>query len=226
MDHSNYLNNCIRSSRIGLYRGLGIIGILLTVVGCSRGPSKVDVPSYDPRGAASRAMKEYDTNQDGFIAGEELDKAAGLKAAMKTFDSDQDGKISQQEITERVATWARMGVGITKFNCIVTLDGSPLEGATITFVPEKFLAELLQEAQDVTNLVGTATPRIPKEKRPSPDTPPGMQVGLYQVVISKKQGDEELIPAKYNTATTLGQEVANDDWAIANNRVQFNLTSK
>lgn len=222
MNQSSRDRNRIRS----LHAGLAAAICCLAISGCSRGPSRVEVPSYDPAGSAARAMKAYDTNEDGFIAGDELDAAPGLKAAMKTFDADQDGKLSQQEISDRVAAWARMGVGITKFNCLVTLDGTPLEGATITFVPEKFLAHFLIEAQDVTNLVGTATPRIPKEKRPAPDTPPGMQVGLYQVVISKKKGSEELIPARYNTATTLGQEVSNDDWAIANNRVRFDLTSK
>lgn len=222
MNRSSRNRNNIRS----IHAGLAAAAVGLALSGCSRGPSRVQVPSYDPTGSAARAMKAYDTNEDGFIAEDELDAAAGLKAAMRTFDSDQDGKLSQQEIADRVGAWARMGVGITKFNCLVTLDGTPLEGATVTFVPEKFLAQYLLEAQDVTNLVGTATPRIPKEMRPAPDTPPGIQVGLYKVMISKKRGSEELIPAKYNTATILGQEVSSDDWAIANNQVKFDLTSK
>lgn len=198
---------------------------LCLAVGCSGG-SSLEVPGYDPGGAASRAMKIYDKDGDGFVAGEELENAPGLKAAIKNLDSDDDGKVSQQEIADRVAAWAKMGLGVTMVKCLVTLDGAPLEGATIRFVPEEFMAGVIQEAVDVTTPVGSASPRIPKENRPSPDTPPGTQLGLYLVKISKEEGGKETIPAKYNTETILGQEVSNDDWAMLNNQVKFTLTTK
>jgi hypothetical protein len=224
---------CSQRSRIvakslcrSLHTGLSAAGICLAVAGCSRGPTRLDAPDFDPAESAGRAMKQYDQNGDGFVAGDELEKAPGLKAAIKNLDMDDDGKVSEQEIADRVNTWLKMNVGLTKFSCLVTLDGTPLQGATVTFVPEEFLGGAVQQAEDVTTMVGSASPRIPKEKRPSPDSPPGMQLGLYQVQISLKQGDKETIPAKYNTQTVLGQEVSNDDWAIQNNQVRFNLTTK
>ena len=171
-------------------------------------------------------MEIYDKDGDGFVAGEELDKAPGLKAAIKNLDTDKDGKVSGEEIAARVSAWQSQQIGLTMFTCDVLLDGRILEGATITFEPEEFLGGAVQEAADITNLVGMATPKIPKEKRPSPDSPPGMQAGLYKVRISKVVGGQETIPAQYNTATTLGKEVSSDDWALNNRQVRFEMKSK
>jgi hypothetical protein len=170
-------------------------------------------------------MEIYDSNRDGFVADAELDKAPGLKAAIKNFDADRDGKVSEQEIAARVTAWEKMNIGLMSFGCEVTLDGAPLSGATITFDPEPFLKGVIQEASDVTTLGGTATPTIPKDKRPATDTPPGIQIGLYKVKITAGEGSGS-IPAKYNSDTILGQEVSQDDPSILNNRVRFNLTTK
>lgn len=210
--------------KIAVY-GLGTAGVCAALVGCS-GSSTVEVPTYDPVGSAAKAMEIYDKDADGFVAGDELDNAPALKAAIKNLDANKDGKVSEQEISDRIRAWDKMSVGLTKFSCLVTMDGTPIQGASVIFVPEEFLGDAIQQAEDVTTMVGSAVPRIPKEKRPSPDTPPGVQLGLYKVQISKKEGEQEKIPAMYNSETTLGQEVSNDDWAIQNNKVQFNLKSK
>jgi hypothetical protein len=205
--------------------GVVTLGLCLVMAGCSRGPSRIDVPRYDPAGSAARAMEMYDTDGDGFVAGEELENAPGLKAAMKNLDVDKDGKVSKQEIVDRVAAWQKMNIGLMSFSCEVTLDGIPLKGARVTFEPEPFLEGVIQEASDVTTLGGTAAPSIPKDKRLTKDTPPGIQTGLYKVKITAEGGSGS-IPAKYNTDTILGQEVSQDDPSIINNKVRFSLTTK
>jgi hypothetical protein len=76
-------------------------------------------------------------------------------------------------------------------------------------------------------MFGSGGPSIPKELRPDPKTtPPGIQVGLYRVKISKMVGGKETIPRKYNDQTTLGQEAALDVPEIANRRVIYSLTTK
>jgi hypothetical protein len=53
-----------------------------------------------------------------------------------------------------------------------------------------------------------------------------MHLGLYKVKISKKVNGKELIPAKYNEATVLGQEVAPDVPDVGTNRVVYALKSQ
>ena len=53
-----------------------------------------------------------------------------------------------------------------------------------------------------------------------------MHLGFYKVKISKRVNGKETIPAKYNEATLLGQEVAPDVPKILNNRVVYALTTK
>lgn len=200
--------------------------LIVFLGGCSGGPSAIPLPSFDADEAAEQAMALYDTNGDGYVAGDELGNAAGLKAAIKNLDTDKDEKISPEEIAERVRVWDRSEIGMMMFDSIVLMDGRPLAGAQITLEPDEFLGEVLQAAVDVTDLGGNARVRIPKENRPTPDTPAGMQAGIYKVRVSKVVGGKETIPAKYNTETILGQEVSMDDWAIANRRVIFKLKSK
>jgi len=53
---------------------------------------------------------------------------------------------------------------------------------------------------------------------------PGLYLGFYRVRVSKNKGGKELIPAKYNTETELGAEIADD---IADcGMIEFNLLSK
>jgi hypothetical protein len=108
----------------------------------------------------------------------------------------------------------------------VQLDGRPLTDAKVLFEPESFLGDQVQAAEGETAAAGTTSVSIPKANRPTPDTPPGLQLGFYRVRISKEVGGKETIPARYNSETTLGQEVAPDDPAIMAQRMGFQLESK
>jgi hypothetical protein len=207
-------------------RGLIASSLCMAVVGCSSGPARLDVPDYDPSGSAAKAMELYDTNEDGFIADGELENTPGLKASVTSTDTNKDGMLSEEEISDRIDGWLQSKVGLIQISCQVTLDGETIEGATVTFVPDAIFEGAVQQAEDVTSLVGIAAPRIPIEKRPTADSPPGIQLGYYTVHISKKVGDRELIPAKYNANSILGQEVARDNPAISSNKMRFTLISK
>ena len=76
----------------------------------------------------------------------------------------------------------------------------------MTFEPEQFMGGAVHPASGVTQ-GGSARIDVADEHRPDPNAH-GVQNGHYLVRISYKRGDEELIPAKYNTETTLGCEVA------------------
>jgi hypothetical protein len=182
-------------------------------------PPRISAPPYDPAAAAAKAMKLYDADKDGKISGEELDKAPGLKAALKVMRTDADKGITADQISLRVQKWLDSRIGRTSLSCMVTHNGKPLPGATVKFVPEKFLSDALTEtASGVTNQTGMTLLSVPVQ--PGPDAlPPGLPLGIYRVEITK---DGEDIPAKYNTETVLGQEVSLDNLDMQMG-IKFNL---
>jgi EF hand domain-containing protein len=199
--------------------------LLAATTSCQRGPSAVRQPSISASKAGKLAIEQYDTNGDGKIAGEELDHAPSIKSALKRLDTDGDGAVSADEVTARIQKWQTMQTGLISISFTAMLDGVPLEGATVTFEPESFLGTDIKSAIATTDLFGTGGPSIPKDQRPDPTMPSGIQFGFYRVKISKKVGGKESIARKYNEETTLGQEVATDVSEIANRRVVFKLSS-
>jgi hypothetical protein len=216
---------------MSLARSPGLLLVLaalsiLPVCACSSGTITVKQPNIDPSAAGKMAIEVYDKNGDGVISGDELDHAPALKAALGNLDTNGDKGVSASEVTARVNAWKAMKTGMTSARCHVTLDGEPLTGATVTFEPEAFLGDDIKAAIGTTNPFGDAAPSIPKEQRPSPKVPGGAQFGLYKVRISKIVDGKETIPGRYNTETTLGQEVSYDDPALRKLGLVFALTSK
>jgi hypothetical protein len=203
-----------------------ILVVLAFAPSCSYGPPAIEPPSISPSGAAGEAIELYDTNGDGSLADEELNQSPGIKAAMVTIDVDKDGKVTADEIAERIRAWQGTEVGVTRVRGIITMDGQPLVGATVTFEPEPFLADELLAGDGPTDDLGVVFPRIPKEKRPQANMPGGLQLGLYRVKISKVVNGKETVPAIYNTETTLGQQISPDDPALVRQKILFDLKGR
>lgn len=201
---------------IGRLKRFGVAVICVTILagwGCwNRGPSRVPAPGISASAAGSGAMQQYDTNNDGKVCAEELDKAPALKEALKNLDKDGDGCVSADEVSARVEAWQDSGIGRMSFSCTIKRNGKPLTEATVNFVPEKYLGDELIGCTGKTDKNGVAVLTIPAVDPPgTPDAlPPGVACGLYLVEISKKEGGTETVPAQYNTQTTLGQEIAQD----------------
>ncbi|NLF09718.1 MAG: hypothetical protein GX594_17315 [Pirellulaceae bacterium] len=168
-------------------------------------PKRIYPPSIDGYSSGWRAIEEFDLDGDKCISGDELLKCPGLKAAMGKIDANGDGKITAEEITNRIHAWQKSRLGRMSFACQVTLNGQPLADAEVKFVPEKFLGEAVPVATGKTDDNGMAMIKIPDK------LPPGVAPGLYRVEITK---DGEKIPAKYNTETIFGQEIAIDALGI------------
>jgi hypothetical protein len=173
----------------------------------------------DPRNVA-KAMELYDTNRDSKIAGTELDQVPGLRAALPRLNTNAERGVTAKQLATRLRQWDDSHVGRAALKCTVTHNGKPLEGALVKFVPEKFLSEMLTEtATGTTDQAGAAAISLPKF--PGPDElPPGIPPGMYHVEITK---EGENIPARYNTATKLGQEIAIDNPDMQKG-VKFDLT--
>jgi len=185
--------------------GVVLLGVAIAAGwGCSRKPSRVYPPGINASSAGKEAMAQYDTDGDGVVKGEELDKAPSLKAAIQNLDKNGDGGVSAEEVTARVEAWQESRIGRMSLGCVVRHNGSPLSGAEVTYEPEKFLGEEIKASVGTSDENGVVSLTIPESD------PPGAACGLYLVRISKKEGGQETIPAKYNTETTLGAEAAQD----------------
>jgi hypothetical protein len=187
----------------------GMIGFVLAVgvlmdAGCSRRLSRVYPPSINASSAAAKAVEMCDSDKNGTISGAELDKCPGLKAALAKIDASGGGKITAEKIAARIKQWQENSIGRMQVYCTVLRKGKPLAGAEVTFVPESFLGDDIKTASGKTNSRGRAAISVLTTSRKDL---PGVALGLYRVEITKPG---ESIPAKYNTETTLGQEVAVD----------------
>lgn len=184
---------------------------LAVVVGCSQSAPRIYAPAIDASSAGTEAVEMY--GKDGMISGSDLDKCPALKAALAQIDTDGDGTITDAEITARIEKWQESKLGRMAFKCVVLRNGIPLAGADVKFVPETFLGDAVQAASGKTAQDGVAVISVPTAN------PPGVAPGLYRVEITKTG---ENIPAKYNTNTTLGQEVALNAEGMQKG-VKFNL---
>jgi hypothetical protein len=191
--------------------------------GCSQGPPRILPPAIDAAAAAAGAMEKYDTNHDGLIKGEELDKAPPLKAALPQFDANKDSAISADEIRDRIKQWQESRVGLMSFTCTVKLNGAPLEGCTVTMVPEEYLGKEIKPASGVTDAQGVTALSVPRSNPPKPTEPPGVACGLYRLQFSKVVGGKEIIPEKYNKNTTIGEEVAQGCRLLLLGRIEYDL---
>lgn len=200
-----------------------LLASVASFASCNFGPSRVQQPGINAARAGSQAIEMYDKNSDGIVSGDELEHAPALKAALPRLDTNSDKGVSADEVTARVNAWKAMQTAMTSVRCHITLDGQPLAGAEVVFEPESFLGDEIKTATGTTNQFGDVAPTISKEDRPDPKLPGGVHFGLYKVHISKQANARETIPPRYNTQTTLGQEVSYDDPGVLNNNLAYAL---
>jgi hypothetical protein len=175
---------------------------LLLPAGCKA--RRVAPPPVSPEEAAKQALAEYDKNGDGAIDTAEAERCPALRNSFRAIDKNGDGKLSAQEIADRIASYQEGQVGLVLVACQVTLDGKPLAGATVTFVPEKFLGDGFKRASGVSDDRGLVQPQTEGADGP------GVACGFYRIEVSRQAGGQETLPARYNVKTVLGLEVAPD----------------
>jgi beta-lactamase regulating signal transducer with metallopeptidase domain len=184
-------------------------------------PKRLAAPAIDAKAAAAEAIRLYDTNNDGKLSGAELDKCPGLKAALDEVDPSGTGEITAEMIAARIKAWQDSKLARMTLACRVTRNGKPLVGANVAFVPEKFLGPNVKTATGKTDHNGLAMLSIPTQPGPQHFDPPGVAPGFYRVEITK---DGEPVPAKYNSDTPFGQEVARDAKGIRDMKgIKFDL---
>lgn len=172
----------------------------LSLVGCSGGGAETfPEADVDPVAVAAGIMAEYDTDANGQISKSELKKSKGLEMLTigqeqlmpeYRLDKDGNGSISEDEFVQKLEECLsdrRQG-----YDCAVLYRNQPLEGATVTLVPESFMGDV-PSASGVTDKNGNCSVA-------TDDGLPGAVPGIYKVEITHP---DVKISAKYNTATTL-----------------------
>ena len=109
--------------------------------GCNGSPEAVSKLAIDPTDAAAAAFELYDKNSDRILSKDEIEACRGLAASVKAFDENRDGEISVEELENRIDFWVNCPARMVSIMCTVKMDGRPLSGATVRFVPEPFLAD-------------------------------------------------------------------------------------
>jgi hypothetical protein len=108
---------------------------------------------------------------------------------------------------------------------VVSLDGKPLSGALMTFEPEPYLEPNVKPASGETSQIGLTRPSHDPEHLPKTAngrTIYGMTSGTFKIKITHPSQN---IPARYNTQTELGDEVAHDINPTGA-AIRINLTSR
>lgn len=180
-----------------------VMFVLFSLIGCSSTTDPSVPTPYDPQQAAQAAMKTYDTDGDGKIADEELDKCHALKSVIARIDTNHDGVITADEIAQRLEAYQSQS---TFVGVMVQLSkgGLPVAGAVVTLTPEPFMGEGFPVFQGTSDEDGA----VMVEGQDS--NMPGVPTGLYQVTIAN--------PAS-NMKKQTGCEVSDD----VGSRLNFSL---
>lgn len=174
------------------------------LVGCSGRPSRITPPDIDPESAADEAIGLYDADKDGSLNDAELEECPAMLAELMSYDKDANGSVSRDEIAARITALRKHGVGLTRVNCNVSMNGRGLDKAAVQFEPEPYLGQEIKAAHGITNERGVAQMAIPAEELPADQRDlKAIHYGTYKVRITHPTIK---LPARYNTQTTLGYE--------------------
>jgi hypothetical protein len=171
----------------------------ILLVGCSNKPAGVSIPDWDPPAFARAVIERLDKNGDSLVDKAESAEAPGLAYGARFIDQDADGKLSRDELESRFAKYRDRQLGLTSQQFRVTHNGRPLVGAAVRLVPEFFLSETIEPAEGTTIVQGMLNPSIAGQKMAL------MRAGYYRVEVTSPNAE---LPAKFNTATTVGVEVS------------------
>ncbi len=180
----------------------GLWGAVL-LAGCSGRLGPPEKPSLDADAAGQAAVETYDEDGNGKLDVQELGHCPSLLLTLPRADTDGDKALTADEISARITKWFADTI-MMDASPLIMLDGKPLAGAEVVFEPEAFLGEGFKTCRGTTDESGRAAMFGPEEDHS------GAYVGIYTVRVSKMEGGEETLPARYNSDSELGLEVAAD----------------
>jgi hypothetical protein len=164
--------------------------VLLTgMISCSRGPSRVEVPDFNPDEIGAQAIEGFDKDGDGSLSAEECKMVQSLGGSLKRLDKDGDEKISAQEIAARINFYHEFRAALVPTTCTLIQKGRPVAEAKVTYEPEKFMGPHALPAYGLTSDLGRALISIDEEHRQSP-AHRGAQPGFYRIRVTLANGED------------------------------------
>lgn len=202
-----------------LMYALAAIGIVSSV-SCISEPARIYQVKVDLDQRARSAVEHYDQDKNGVISLDESILFPALQRRFSLFDLNNNSEVDVEEIKHRLEKIFDPHVGLLSASCVVTKSGRPLKGASVRFVPEPFLADVLPAAAGVARRDGLAILSLNQEDLPrgAPASSGLMRAGLYRVEITHPNTE---IPATYNRQTILGEEVSGE--AVRGGPFRFDL---
>lgn len=175
-------------------------------IGCSGRPARIPLADIDYDASARKAIATLDSDGDEVLSQSESSACPALVAAFNHVDRDENGSLSETEIAGYLRKLQQGGVAMVSWTLRIMLDGKPLQGATVSLQPAEFLQPGVLPAEGVTDKNGLVTLAVDEEHRPAPHARV-LHCGLYNVHISKRSGDREILPNRYAVEPSLGLEV-------------------
>jgi hypothetical protein len=174
------------------------------LAGCNAEPPAVKPPDWDPAAQAAQAMTLYDKNTDGKIDSSEM--SPGLKAGLSSIDTDSDKAISESEIAAKLQKFIDSKLGLIGVQGTISYSGRKIPGATVTFEPEPFLADVISPAK------GTVTEDGFYMMQTEGQDSDAVQPGIYTVRISlTDSAGNEQISSRFNRESELGVVVEQEN---------------
>ena len=197
------------------FRNFVLVGMFFCVGGCTNGPAP---PALDPPSVTAAAMKQLDKDGDGRLFITEYAESPPLVVALPRIDRDGNDVITREELEARIDYYINAPAAVVSGSVEVKLDGRLVDGATVTFIPEPFLGDVIKTTSGITDASGVAYLAGQDNEFP------GLYLGLYRVTISKMKDGKETIDEKFNTKSELAYEVCTD-LEYVSNVIQFAVTS-
>jgi hypothetical protein len=182
-----------------------VVAYCLTAIGCGNSSSSQLARKAAPAEAAAAAIQAYDTNGDGKLSQEELAKAPALAAGLARVDSNHDGYITRDELQARLQAVDDGPKLIGLVGNVLTAKRRPVDGATVTLIPEPFMGSGLQSYTGTSDKSGTC------QFKGAETSLPGLPTGYYQAKV---------VDPQLNIDQVLGCEVAID---ASGNRLELKL---
>src|SRR5439155_20742612 len=127
-----------------------------------------------------------------------------LKFALPLIVNEKRGYLTEEDIAERLRHFQESNVGLMGTRCRVTRGEVGVPGVTVTFIPEKFMGDVIKPGSGISNndgYVNLAT---------GPEDLPGLSLGYYRVEVSLKDAaGNETLPARFNARSSVGMEIQN-----------------
>lgn len=154
------------------------------------------------------AIDQYDQNGDGKLQSDEWTKCPSIAGSIAIYDTNADTVLDESELAAGIGRWQTGTLGARPLPIQVRYGSRPLVDAEVKLIPEDFFEGAIKPASGKTTQGGRGFLGVAREELPS-NAPnmPLVQPGLYRVEITHPS---IRIPAKYNSESSLGLEVADD----------------